>query len=445
MFDPNQGEALGKMKESISKAEKAEFDKIKGKEKELSPLKVELVSYISGGLATPRRQSVYEFGSDQDFTIGPYIFTDMMAEFANGKTFFPGCAYDVDQLKYALIHYSDWDKIKNWNGLWDFLDDTLSGAGNAYQALQFMLASLIAFYINQSGIASCGAECQANIMVGIKIGLAYLGIPPDLPSAHDLYEKGASYLAMQIASYMIGVGLESYPELASIPLGTTALEEAAESLAMKALPPNPFNQSGVWYCDPSLGCGSYYLGALPESWGKPSPFGVDSPAIVYLRVSPQPQGLRFGDILSIRIRSKTGIWEDREIPVDLRFLKKPMVIPVALKPKLDFNEPTAQEGNGFVNVGLVQAAWYQKKFGGAKGVSSQLEISSSYRWTSKNLLYSPQYIQVNWANHDGLTTKDQDFGLMKAKGTAVYGQVPQPPPCPAFYWTEAGLRYKGAE
>lgn len=448
-IDPNANAALAKMKSTISEQEQPEWDEAVAHKEENSPVKVELVSYKSGGIPSNQHNSIYIASTDQDLTLGPYPFGEMMEEYADGASpmFYNGCAYNPDDLKYALHQFGDWQKIIHWDGYWDLLEDLLTGTldvvNGVYEGYQSAIVIMIATWIEQTGV-KCGEECRMGMAMGIKVGLSYMGLPPSVPDAAQLYDQGAEYIAMQAASYMAGGALDAIPELANIPFGSTLFYETAYKLAQLAIPSNPFRKPGMFSCDETLGvCGQTSFGEIPESWGYPSAYGVDTPATLYLRVSPNPTGQAHGDTTVIHVRSKTGIWKDTDVPINLHFLKKPIVVPVVLQANLNYQEPSAQEPGGYVNVALVEGAWWDKKFKQGQ-VSADLEVSTEYRWTDKNFLYHPEMMKVAWIDFQGKAGVDQDFGLVKHPGVAVYGQVPKPQPCPGFFWDKTGLRFKGA-
>ena len=117
----------------------------------------------------------------------------------------------------------------------------------------------------------------AAVKAGINAGLAYLGIPPEIPDVQQLRQNGIEYLAAEAASYSIGEldVLSALPvdELTREQLYQAAYDKAANVIATelnKVLPPGNFST------------------ANPVTWGHIDPAYAPHNAHLYVEVRVKP-------------------------------------------------------------------------------------------------------------------------------------------------------------
>lgn len=85
-----------------------------------------------------------------------------------------------------------------FDAFFDFLVTLASLPAEAYEELKEGFVEIVAEIWNATGGAAfdleCDEECQDLLVTGLEIGLASLGIPPQLPNAEELMDQGLDYL-----------------------------------------------------------------------------------------------------------------------------------------------------------------------------------------------------------------------------------------------------------
>lgn len=456
-----------KLDAQIAQQEKAVYDAEKSQAKSKSPVQVEVLSYVAGQpLAEPPGDSltmgsprIYDTtGLQYQSSLGgeKSPFNQIQAWLSGKKTnyMFQGCAYDVDQLSAAAKQLSAWWKMSHSADAEQFMEALLDGTSDAYAGVQQQFAALVAFGMERAGV-KCESQCQQAIVIGVQAALASQGIPPNIPSAEQLYDRGVEYVAMIAAQQAVGMGLDTFPEIANIPLAQTAGEKLIyTTLEAKLKSFNPFRNDGIYL----EGEPYPHYTDNPYTWGNLDPYRTPGPATVWLRILPQDVDgylAKFNGssmpTININVRSKTGTWKDQVIPIYLKTLPqtvdpssgkstyKEFTIPVVLEPNINLNDPAVDCGGGTgvcKDVNKARAIWASTKYQAGKA-ANDIEVSSGYRWTTEPTYSVPYLMSIVWADLDSAIGTTKAYSNIKQfKNQMYYGELPRPPACDAFYWND---------
>ncbi len=88
------------------------------------------------------------------------------------------------------------------SALQDAIDWAVSKAGDLYNGAVNFVVDTLASALCPSSIKS---ECKAVISVGVKAGMAALGIPPEIPDFDKLFSEGLDYAVAVAASQLTGI------------------------------------------------------------------------------------------------------------------------------------------------------------------------------------------------------------------------------------------------
>jgi hypothetical protein len=372
-------------------------------------LDIRLRSYVPPRFVTMGRN--YPWGYD-------FALEDIVSDVKLDSPYkvWPGCRFDPNTANHAIddsksILEKAGELAEAWLGQWS------GGVESAKSFVADGVADKICGAVDDT--QSCRSNVASVVKAGINAGLAYLGIPPEIPDVQQLRQNGIEYLAAEAASYAVGEldVLNALPidESTREQLYQAAYDKAANVIATelnKVLPPANFTSDN------------------PVTWGHIEPAYAAHNAHLYVEVSIKP-GMYQAYLKFIAAKPQQQ-WPPMRL-TDISYIYDPIgpvyvptfippngiIMPFELKPHrvaetADDTAPTQIPGV------KISKAWLQTKFGlsGSGLVYDQGNVDAFYHsgfQSDWDLFYKPY------------TTKTANFRVMMTAGSKLPG---------TFYWAK---------
>jgi hypothetical protein len=334
----------------------------------------------------------------------------------------PGCRFNVTAANHAIsesktILEQAGELAEAWLHQWS------SGIESAKAFIGNGVADGVCGLVDDS--AACRGTVADAVKMAINVGLASMGIPPELPDIQELREHGIQYLAAQAASYVLGDAellLESVPLDAALrqQLYEKAYQKAVEGLAAelnKVVPPVHVDAEN------------------PATWGHLEPAYAPHHAHVYIEVRVRPA--LYAKYLAF-ISGKPGHqWQKLYLhdlnhvyassaPIEIPAYIPPsgIILPVALRP-YDVAHTAVDTAPAQIPGVKISWTWLQKKFGIKNLVTQQYNykplISSGYLGSDYDLFYDATgRYKFRLLSPYGGTVIDWEPGLDKATTGTVW-------------------------
>lgn len=222
-----------------------------------------------------------------DHTIDVFGFTfsfptvPVVSEVNNAWGAHRGFAFDPYVLGSAVAaansHWYD-----TFVDLGNLLIDALSLASELYESAKTFVADTVALVgCTQVPVDGCNDFVSGAAKLGIEYGLASMGIPPHIPNARELMDKGVDYLAAMAADEVA----------AQVPGGGVVAAMTARELAYAAV------KQSVHDALDAMPLSQEYDNDDVGTWGQPDPFYRSHPATLTIAVRPK-QPATYAQILA---------------------------------------------------------------------------------------------------------------------------------------------------
>ncbi len=271
----------------------------------------------------------------------------------------PGCRFNVREATHAIedsknILQKAGELFEAWLAQWS------GGVEAAKTWVSKGIADEVCGVVDNS--ESCRTKLASLVKTGINVGIAALGIPPEIPDVQQLRQHGIRYLAGQAASYALGDPglLEKLPvdEAARIAIYKTAYDKGLDVLTKelnKVVPSPSFSSEN------------------PATWGHLEPAYAPHNAHLYIEVRVKPQA--YAKYLHLLAVKPTHKWQpvylhdgsqiyasSGAIAVPAFIPPEGVILPIELKP---FDEPSSKADTAFTQIPGVKIsnAWLKEKFG----------------------------------------------------------------------------------
>lgn len=237
-----------------------------------------------------------------------------------------GCRYSINKVRRAIR-----DDMDFFEQFADLFNQTTSQWQGIYDGAKSLAANVAAKGV--CGIVDPTPTCEKNVSsvveVGINVGLAALGMPPEIPNLEQLREHGIEYLATQGAAYAVG-GADQLVSEALSPAIRAAAYEASYQLAKdefsrqldKTIPPGKYDAED------------------PATWGKLIPMYAPHNAHLYLEVKVKNRnayelilGEDFSSFPHLQLKDSRTVFRSLpSIPFPEFIPNEGIIIPIELRP-----------------------------------------------------------------------------------------------------------------
>lgn len=285
-------------------------------------LDIQIRSYVPARFTVMGRHSPW----DTDFDLAN-IVSDVNV--SGPFKVWPGCRFSVTEAVNTIedsksILQKAAELFEAWLGQWS------GGVESAKSYVSEGVADEVCKKVNDS--QSCRDHVAAAVKTGINLGLASLGIPPEIPDVHQLRQQGIRYLAAEAASSALGDPevLKNLPvdektrEILYQQVYDRAFDAFSEKLN-KVIPPSDFDSK------------------KPSTWGHLEPAYAPHNAHVYVEVRVKegayPKYLEFLGAKPnhkwqpLYLHDLNHAWASRG-PIDVPSFIPPdgLILPIELKP-----------------------------------------------------------------------------------------------------------------
>ncbi len=360
-----------------------------------------------------------------------------------------GCVYDGYVVANASSYFGDPPE-----SIWDYVVDALDDVSSAYSALQNAVVNAVAYALTGGNCGfSAGTSSDAcsvlktGLQTGMEMALAAAGIPPTIPSASQLMDQGADYLAETMvddavsevpggafADAAIGVTRQALVDKSKEIIKNTANQLLCTYPSPPGMP--PITVAGVQFTSvDSKGC--LVSKGNPFTYGDRAPNLLAQPATLYIEVLPNhaPTATTFTSSFQVSVAAG-NYFKPASLPVSLASLPdRGVIIPVALEPNLDFFRGPGNcnaLGNS-VTTTCFDEPRALEQFHDAMENQQPLNasVSTSYKWTDN----IGQYKIPGFNPSDTVTITWWKDGESAMKQLGKHGRPDDPPPCPHFQYT----------
>ena len=318
----------------------------------------------------------------------------------------PGCRFSVTQATNKIEDGKNYlqkagELFEAWLAQWS------GGIESAKTFISQNVANEVCKEINDT--QSCREKVGAAVKMGINLGLASLGIPPEIPDIRQLREHGIRYLAGQAVSYAFSDSevLKTLPvdEKTRQFLYQQAYNKGVDVLSEqlnKVIPPANFSKE------------------KPSTWGHLEPAYAPHNAHLYVEVRVKPSQIsNYLHLIAVKPSHKwvkLGVYDSNhvyssiavEIPTFIPNVgsgpQRAVILPIELKPhSLANTEADTVTGAKIPGI-KISRTWLEQKFGlsAADGI---VKGQSNYRGTFNiegaqasdwDLFYDPVlYVKAN--------------------------------------------------
>ena len=240
-----------------------------------------------------------------------------------------GCRYSINKVRRAIR-----DDMDIFEQFADLFNQTVDQWQGIYDDAKGLAANIVAKGV--CGMIDPTPTCEDNVSsvveAGINVGLAALGVPPEIPDLEQLREHGIEYLATQSAGYAVG-GADQLVGAALSPEVRAAAYEAAYKLAKdefkkqldKTIPPGKYDAED------------------PVTWGKLLTMYAPHNAHMYLEIKVKNRkayelilGEDFTSFPTLQLIDSRDVYRNlKEIPFPEYVPKEGLIIPLELRPSPD--------------------------------------------------------------------------------------------------------------
>lgn len=362
-----------------------------------------------------------------------------------------GCAFApadlLDGYKYS----------KDPETFFEYLAFALDFVAKVYDRIQQVIVDAVAVWITfgqcppGKNDGACG-WVRGAVRVGLSVAMAAAGLPPHLPTIAQLSDQGAAFIAATAVDYAIGQmpaagefadTLLAYPKeqlrKELVESAKTGLKELTGlgKCAFPIAPGKNWQEMGYDGVNAQTGCG--VVRGNPFALGTKNLALAGRPAVVYLRIKRNPNGIRLSETQTVSVGDAENFFEPRAVRVNLADVPtgtEGLVIPVFLTPNFNRyvgktwkHDPTRVIGvcgSGCTADYEYDAAWIEDMH---EGATFNLRVSSSFRWTD-DAKFNEAFGCQGCSALASAVWRKQSMPL----GTRIgdYGFVPPPASCPGF-------------
>jgi hypothetical protein len=435
-----------------------------------SPIQVEFLSYLprTDHYGLPPEATMYQLISqepvdknslncgtvvkpkerkDCTFTIGA---PDADFGWPDGNNWKAGYAFApadlLDGNKYTKAP-EDWD---------DYLALALDFVAKTYDQIQQVIVDAVTVWVTLGQCApgdnsgACG-WVRGAMRVGLSVAMAAAGLPPHIPSLAQLSDQGAEFIAVTAVDYTISQlpsAGEFADELLKLPKEKFRQEliagakEGLKELTGLGKCTFPVGKDKTWqemgYDGVDIaGCG--VVKGNPFSLGTKNLALAGRPAVIYLRVRRNPNGIQLSETQTVNVTDAGGFFEPRAVRVNLADVPpgpEGLVIPVFLTPnfnryvgktwKHDPSRVIGVCGPGCTNDAEYDAAWIEDMH---EGATLNFSVTSSFRWTD-DPKFNGEFGDQGYSPLASAVWRKQSIPLGGQVGN--YGFLTLPVPAPGF-------------